>query len=721
MERQQPTWRASLFSNGLEGEEEKLGPQELLSDDYPAMQIFRTTALFEISTAGGRRGRPVSEWSRKSPNFYTKLKVSLYAVHMPSRFYLFARIATIAMLLFASSWTHAEQAETKAVTGGSLVIEGLGKGVASLNGPWSFHLGDDPSWAKPSFDSSSWEQISAERPWGEQGYALYTGYAWYRCRVSISPAPGVAPQFSLLTSQIDDAYEVYWNGSLVGHNGKLEPRPIWYYTQPAQVFPLGQVQSGILAIRVWKAPLLSDDSGRGGGFESAPMLGSPRAISDARDAMEFHWLRSRQFLFGQNLLCALAGLLSFLLWLRSPGRSPLFWMTGFALIPPVNLLLLNAHVRWPYTLVMAVVQPLAAVRDLSLWFLLLWLFPLHSNRTITRLTRVLACIYLANGVIDGVLIAFSWNAQWIGLIRVLDGGSAFLFSILQVFPIILVGHAFFQRKSLNSVRWLVAISAFLNEMIIVVRNIAKQGRQFTDWPFASKIDSPLFSIGGCSVSLYTLSGILLLAAIIYAVYHSIEEDRRLQESLEREKMELMRESERMRHYAEHDGLTGLWNHRIIVERLQEEMDRSRRYGVTLSVVLIDIDHFKKINDSFGHPTGDLVLRELSVIFTQSLLSYDCVGRYGGEEFLVILPNCEMETALARAEKLRIAVASAHIQDGEEVFHITASFGVASVLPSADAVEAETVIRSVDTALYKAKNNGRNCVMPAEMDMPLCES
>jgi diguanylate cyclase (GGDEF)-like protein len=96
-----------------------------------------------------------------------------------------------------------------------------------------------------------------------------------------------------------------------------------------------------------------------------------------------------------------------------------------------------------------------------------------------------------------------------------------------------------------------------------------------------------------------------------------------------------------------------------------------------------------------------------------------VGRYGGEEFLVILPNCEIENARVRAEQLRLAVESARIMDGETMLQVTASFGVASAFSSD--YEAETVIRAVDTALYRAKSSGRNCVIQAEVATPVCES
>jgi diguanylate cyclase (GGDEF)-like protein len=651
---------------------------------------------------------------------------------MPSGHFALHRVAAIAMLAFTAPWVHATQASAKSTAIAPLVapvaIEGLGKGTFTLRGPWQFHSGDDAAWASPEFDSSGWEELSADQPWGKQGHAHLTGFAWYRCSIELNIAPngaaGVPEQFSLLVPKLHDSYEIYWNGSLIGSNGKLPPRPVWYISQPMQSFELGPVQRGVLAVRVWKAPLLSDDSGERGGFDAAPLIGSPEAIAMAQAANEFQWLRSRQLHFGANLLCAVIALLSFLLWLRAPSRWVLFWMAGFALAQPAILLLVNAHLGWPYPVAMGAAQPLSAMQDVSLWFLLLWLLSLHENRALCRLTRIFACIYILNAILDGVLVALTWKPQWAGFAQVSDAVLTFLTLLFEAFPLVLVGYALFRRKQFDSARWLVAILAFLDETMFVFSNIVKQGRQFTGWSIADKIDSPLFFIDGNGISLATVAGALLLAAIVYAVYNSVREDQRRQDALELEKMELLHESNRMRHHAEHDGLTGLWNHRVIVERLGEEMNRSSRDGTPLSVILVDVDHFKKINDSFGHLAGDLVLKEIGTVFTRTLRPYDCVGRYGGEEFLLILPNCGIENALMRGEQLREAVQSARVLDGETVLHVTASFGVASAFPSH--YEAETVIRAVDAALYRAKSGGRNCVIQAEvvqadMDTRLCES
>src|SRR5208337_2476994 len=161
----------------------------------------------------------------------------------------------------------------------TLVLDGLGKDAAPIDGGWQFHLGDNPAWAAPGFDDSEWEQITADKPWGQQGHPSYTGFAWYRRTIRITPAPGASPDFALLIPAIDDAYQIYWNGVEVGHLGTLPPHMVLYEGVPAQTFGLGPVRTGVLAIRVWKNALASNDPSTLGGFEGLPLIGSPQAIA----------------------------------------------------------------------------------------------------------------------------------------------------------------------------------------------------------------------------------------------------------------------------------------------------------------------------------------------------------------------------------------------------------------------------------------------------------
>ena len=232
------------------------------------------------------------------------------------------------------------------------------------------------------------------------------------------------------------------------------------------------------------------------------------------------------------------------------------------------------------------------------------------------------------------------------------------------------------------------------------------------------IAPPWWQSGELLLGLALLAGALVVLAWRWRVHLLVEqkhqpelEVQRRTEELQREKADLLRAQEQMRHFAEHDDLTGLWNHRIIIDRLRGEVDRSLREGGQLSLILVDLDYFKEINDSFGHQSGDLVLKEIGAVFQRSVRSYDWVGRYGGEEFLLILPGSNLDSAYIRAEQMRKAVQAMQILSGDTPMQVTGSLGVASGHPT----NYETLLRAADTALYRAKDNGRNCVVAIAME------
>jgi diguanylate cyclase (GGDEF)-like protein/PAS domain S-box-containing protein len=160
-----------------------------------------------------------------------------------------------------------------------------------------------------------------------------------------------------------------------------------------------------------------------------------------------------------------------------------------------------------------------------------------------------------------------------------------------------------------------------------------------------------------------------------------------------------------------DALTGLLNRRHWFELLEREVVRSTRYPSPLSVMILDLDHFKRINDSMGHPAGDAVLIAVSKAVAAGVRGCDFVGRYGGEELVVGLPHTPLDGALIVAERLRRSIEQLHVLDGR--IKVTASIGVAS-LPGA---EPSAILAAADQALYRAKAAGRNCVIIWEGDAP----
>jgi diguanylate cyclase (GGDEF)-like protein len=159
--------------------------------------------------------------------------------------------------------------------------------------------------------------------------------------------------------------------------------------------------------------------------------------------------------------------------------------------------------------------------------------------------------------------------------------------------------------------------------------------------------------------------------------------------------------------ATRDALTRLWNRRSIDSILDKELARSLRAAESVGVLVVDIDHFKKLNDTYGHAAGDAALRDVATQLESVLRPSDSVGRYGGEEFLVVLPNCDLTGALATAERLRETVANCRLRLAESDVSVTVSIGVA--VTGGGCVEAAELIRRADEALYRAKRNGRDRV------------
>ena len=172
--------------------------------------------------------------------------------------------------------------------------------------------------------------------------------------------------------------------------------------------------------------------------------------------------------------------------------------------------------------------------------------------------------------------------------------------------------------------------------------------------------------------------------------------------------ELVAAREKLRDQALHDALTGLANRGATLDALNTALARAGRDRTPVAVLMCDLDHFKSVNDRYGHFAGDQVLTEAAARMRAGVRGYDVLGRYGGEEFMVILPGARREGARALADRLREAVGAAPIVAEGHSLHVTCSFGV-SWRDRPQSADAAALIREADQALYRAKANGRNCV------------
>jgi len=447
---------------------------------------------------------------------------------VPCRFAIHALLLLFAS--FASGQTSAQLPRPKATP--VLVISGIGRAAAPVDGAWQFHLGDDVRWAQPGFDDSGWETISADEPWGAQGHPSYAGFGWYRRHLDILPATGTTGQYRVEIPEADDAYEVYWNGSLIGQYGKLPPHASWYYNPFTRSFPLIGSAVGVLAIRVWKSPLDAFSSAELGGLYGQPQVGDPTTISLHEDSSSWEMVRIHLFDYSLILLRVFIAFLSVVLWSRNRKEQLFIWTAAFT-ATPVAIQIVGDQlflIPFSYALARFLNQPIYVLYHVSLWFLLVWLLRLNENRRLVRWTETLAYVSLGAGAADGVLALF-WGSATVWM-QWADGVLAAIIIVVEVFPFVVIGVGL--RHRLDVSRWAVALSALVLQMINTIGDGSALGRRFTHWSLFDFINNPVFTIQGSSFYPDKIASLVLFAAILYAVYRYALEQQARHSVLERE-------------------------------------------------------------------------------------------------------------------------------------------------------------------------------------------
>jgi diguanylate cyclase (GGDEF)-like protein len=179
--------------------------------------------------------------------------------------------------------------------------------------------------------------------------------------------------------------------------------------------------------------------------------------------------------------------------------------------------------------------------------------------------------------------------------------------------------------------------------------------------------------------------------------------------LQRENLDLVMKNRILSEISHKDALTGLYNRFYVMEKIDSEMNRALRHGYPISVLMLDLDHFKRINDSYGHPVGDEVLKIVGQVLRDSCRVYDVAGRYGGEEFCIVLPETQVGNTTQVAERIRNRLATTPLSVGSTSIVVTASIGVAGMDSTEGVLSASTLVERADRALYSAKHRGRNRV------------
>ncbi len=235
--------------------------------------------------------------------------------------------------------------------------------------------------------------------------------------------------------------------------------------------------------------------------------------------------------------------------------------------------------------------------------------------------------------------------------------------------------------------------------------------------FAIRLSTPRVAIVSTEGKAFTdverrlideLFGVVRMAGESESRYEELEQ-RML--SLQRENLDLVVKNRTLSEVSSRDSLTGLYNRWFVIEKIDSEMNRALRHGSPMSLLMLDIDHFKRVNDTWGHGAGDQVLQAIGKLLRDSCRVYDVPGRYGGEEFCIVLPETKPGNTSVVAERIRARLEETELPCGDTSISVTASIGIAGMdLPEMnELLSPAALIDRADRALYSAKNRGRNRV------------
>lgn len=552
----------------------------------------------------------------------------------------------------------------------------------SLAGKWRFRAGDGPAWASPTLDDSDWTYRLLPGVWEGDGYPESGQLAWYRLQLHLSDellaASVRGAGLGLRLGPVMSAYELYANGQLLGGAGRLPPFAAVDYDRemlfglPAElVGPGGEL---VLALRVWGGSQAMVSGWGGGPYGGEFTLGDYRRLLVSGLVSEVP-----EIALG-TLYCGI-GLFFLYLYHRNRRVGAFGWFGLLALNISLYGFLLT---QWKYLLPFS----FAAMKKAE--FGLIYLLPAVALQMIwllldTRVTRLMRAYQLS-----------FLPLALVGIIEPLADTHARTLSFYQLWciPILLMAPLLVWQKMREGhpeartllVGLLIFGATCANDILL---NLARLDTE--------------------RLLTYGFLAVMLVMTISLANRFTLMFNRLEQEVQERT-VELREANRQLAQSARIDPLTGLLNRRGFVEEAEVELQRVLRGGEDFAVVLADIDHFKQFNDRFGHACGDHVLCRVSAMLRERVRDVDRVARWGGEEFIFLLPETDAAGAAIIAAKLRDAVAENVFQYDEQRLAITMTFGIAAHQ------KGETLDRCIaraDRALYHGKEQGRNTVTRAD--------
>jgi diguanylate cyclase (GGDEF)-like protein len=584
---------------------------------------------------------------------------------------LFATLLLLVVVVVA-------QAGAPVIQQQEFTLQGLRQGI-SLAGEWRFRPGDDPAWAAPDYDDSGWAGMQVPGRWPAAGFPASGQMAWYRLEVQLDAAAreelDLLHQLGVRLGKVLSAYEIYAGGQLLGGAGRLPPvGEVDYdrkrvYQLPHSAF--GEDGRLLLALRVWGGERASMEAWSGGPIAGEFSLGSFPDLLFGGIVGELPGL-----IF--SVLFIAFGIYHMYLFARNRQMNAYLWFGLIALSIGVYGLMLT---QWKYLLGFSFL----ALKKIE--FGLIYLFPALALQGIwTLLDRPIGPWLRAYQV--GFVVA--------ALLVVVIPGHTVHYLTLHAFQVCVLPALFLtpwvvfrEARAGNGeartlfIGLLVFVGACINDLLI---------------DFAHLQTERMLAFGFIAIM---LAMAVSLANRFTTMFNSLEDE------VARQTAQLSEANRQLAQAAQVDHLTGLLNRRGFSEEAKMEISREYRSGRSFTLVLADVDNFKQFNDRHGHACGDHVLRRVAHILQQSIRDVDRVARWGGEEFILMLPETEDGGAAILAEKLRAAIENNLFEFGEQKLGITMTFGIAS---HRRGESLEGTIARADTALYHGKQGGRNKVM-----------
>jgi diguanylate cyclase (GGDEF)-like protein len=550
----------------------------------------------------------------------------------------------------------------------------------AADGVWRFRTGDDLAWADPALDHGRWDNLMAPRDWRSQGYTDYTGMAWYRATIEFNlAAPGVLEgleQLGLSVGKIHSAYEIYANGVLLGAVGALPPDAV---TRSDQLRMFSVPRSLVddrgrltLALRVWREEAM-------GKLSKSGMYETPLRIGKVFQLTKQKWV-GEVFTLMLAIIYATFGLYHLYLFLRN-RRSPEFlWFGITAIMVAVYSLEVS---QWRF---LSDILSYAAHKKIE--YITVYLLPAVGAQLVWSLLR-----FSPKPWHRAYQLVFVGLAITVALIpgRDIHMQTLFYWQLLVVPGLLgILVQVLWEATSGNleartmMVGWAIFVLAALND-IMVVQGMLQHPR--------------ILTLG--------FAAVIATGAISLANRFS-----RLLNQLENEVMvrtqELQDSNEKLVEAARLDLLTGLLNRRGFAEKLEFEISRAKRSRRGFVLMMADIDHFKAFNDQHGHACGDYVLHETSHLLRGELRDVDVISRWGGEEFIFLLPETNLEGGAVLAEKLRSVIEQTEFHyRGSITLNLTITIGVAQYH---EGMDLDACLARADHALYEGKATGRNRVV-----------